>query len=260
MTVREVVEAPAAVPYRYGLFAVVDPRTSTDPHWRGGVVWESDACAEVGVTEYPCLDAEPVDPLDPDLACYLSGFDPFTVYAFPHRSLVGNQADPRDRAEARLLAGEQHAVEAELWSRLDAVTTPTDVSAVGGLDYALGFVEQALTDAYGSRGVIHVNRLVGSMLYTAGALKQEGATLTTGIGTPVIVGGGYAAPSSPSGVVTIIGSGPVVVYRGQVTTVLGYDRDTNTSTPIAQRDYLVGWDCGTVGAETTIPAPVPVEV
>lgn len=256
MSNRHLVDAPVAVPYRYGLFSVVDPRPDADPHWRQGVTWETQGCArEVGSTLYPCLDAEPVDPLTGGGVCDIAEWDPFTLYAFPTRSLVAGQNAEQD-ARDRLTNGEQYAAETILWGLLDDEVTAVDVSAYGGVEYALGYVEQAVTNLYGSRAVIHVNRLVGSLLYTAGALKPEGGNLITGLGTPVIIGGGYDTDLTvPPATLTVVGSGPIVMYRGPIETATGYDRDTNTSSIIAQRDYLVGWDCAAVAASTTIDIP-----
>ena len=81
------VEAPAVVPYRHGLFSVVEPRVVgltggvIDEHWRLGVTWQSQACSLAKETTGPCIDSD-VAALTPDEYCSVAEFDPFTVYAY----------------------------------------------------------------------------------------------------------------------------------------------------------------------------------
>lgn len=256
---RHLVEPPGTAPYRFGLLSVVDPRLDDDPHWRQGVQWESQACSDIGATTYPCLDPEPVDPLDVDDSCEIVDWEPFTLYSFPRQPLVGRtDADALANARERLQLGEQHGAEEVLWGLMSAAATPVDVSAAGDVGYALGYVEQALANEYGSRGVIHVNRITATLLFGVGYLRVEGGQLVTGLGTPLVAGGGYETDlTTPPTTLTIIGTGPVVMYRGGVTEAVGYDRETNVSTIIAQRDYLLGWDCTTVAATAPVPNSIP---
>jgi hypothetical protein len=114
-TPRHLVEAPAVLPYRYGLFSVAQPRPTeltqagVDPHWRNGITWVSQACGVAKITQEPCVaDFNPE--LDPDDLCSVSQFDPFTVYAFNNDSVPGfSLAEHEANAVARLLNGEQLA-------------------------------------------------------------------------------------------------------------------------------------------------------
>lgn len=253
------VEAPAAVPYRFGLFSQVTPRTSElaaggmDDHWRLGVQWVSQACADAKLTTGPCIDSG-VDPLTPDDYCNVAKFEPFTVYAYNNDSVVGfTLREAEQNAIARLTNGEQEAAEQQLW---DVAT-----AAIGGgvvdltaypLWYGLGYVEQILAETYGGQGVIHMNRLAATMF--ADQLHIEGGRLFTLLGTPVVAGGGYEkiANSAPTEAL-IYGTGPLVMYRGEIDTrQSAIDKAVNQQSIVAQRDYVIGWDCVAIGAEVSL--------
>lgn len=255
------VEAPAPVPYRHGLFSVVEPRVVSptggvlDEHWRLGVTWQSQACSEAKETTGPCIDAD-VEGLTPDEYCSVSEYDPFTVYAYnddavPGHTLVEHEAN----AIARLTAGEQLAAEKHLWTQIaTAAGAPTNLTAFN-LKYALGWVEQALAERYGSTGVIHMSRLAAIM--ARDLLRVEGARLTTYGGTPVVAGGGYdvVGATTPT-TATIFATGPLVMYRGEVDTRQNaVDKAINSVSIIAQRDYVLGWDCVAFGADVTLATP-----
>jgi hypothetical protein len=237
------VEAPASVPYRYGLFSVAQPRTTelttsgADPHWRNGITFVSQSCGPVRVTQEPCVDdADPE--LDPDERCSIAEFKPFTVYAFNDDSIPGFTLEQhQSHAVDRLLHSEQYAVEGVLWGNMgdesDACTDITGSPAYVGLAAA----EKALIDSYRGAGVLHMDRATATVL--CDHLYADGQTLRTKLGTPVVVGGGYV----DSGV--IYTTGPLVVYRGAVDTrQAAIDKARNKVSYIAQRDYVVGWDCG----------------
>lgn len=256
-----VVEAPAVTPYRYGLFSVVEPRTASlevtgiDEHWRLGVEWESQACATVKETTGLCIDSE-TPALTPDDYCSISQYDPFTLYVYNDQSVPGRTlAQAEQNAIARLTAGEQEAAEAHLWTQITTAAAPvTDLTAYT-VKYGLGWVEQELAEAYGGAGVIHMNRLTSILLQDM--LRVEGGRLVTYAGTPVIAGGGYdrIAGTAPT-TTTIIGTGPVIMYRGEIDTrENAIDRSINSHSIIAQRDYVLGWDCAAIGAEITIATP-----
>lgn len=256
MTVtKHVVDAPVSVPYPHGLFAAVTPRPAVDPHWRNGVTWQSQSCGLVKATINPCL-ADEVDPLTPDDLCSVLDYDPFTLYAFnddsvPGRTLEQHRQDTIDR----LVAGEQFTAEQHLWGLLTtAVPVPVDLTAYPGW-LALGHVEQALAEAYGGLGIIHMSRLAATAL--ALHLRFSQGTVTTMLGTPVVIGGGYdplVSPFSPTA--TIMGTGPLVMYRGEIDTdAFTIERPVNNLSYVAQRDYVIGWDCAAVGAVAYIGTP-----
>ena len=255
------VEAPAPVPYRHGLFSVVEPRVvglvggTIDEHWRLGVTWQSQACSEAKETTGPCINSE-VSPLTPDEYCSVVEYDPFTVYAYNDDAVPGHTlAEHEANAIARLTAGEQLAAEKHLWTQMGAAAgAPTDITAFD-LEYGLAWVEQALAERYGSQGVIHMSRL--SVIMAKDLLRVEGARLTTYAGTPVVAGGGYdvVGATTPS-TATILATGPLVMYRSEIDTRQNaVDKSINSVSIIAQRDYVLGWDCVAFGAEVTLATP-----
>lgn len=253
------VEAPAAVPYRFGLFSQVTPRTSElagngiEDHWRLGVQWVSQACAEAKPTTGPCINDE-VSPLSPDDYCYVAKFDPFTVYAYNNDDVVGfTMTEDEANAVARLTNGEQEAAEEHVWNLATSAIgiDLVDLTAFP-LWYGLGYIEQALAETYGGQGVIHMSRLTATML--ADQLRIEGGRMFTLLGTPVVAGGGYdkiGATTPTEGL--IYGTGPLVMYRSEIDTrQRAIKKDTNQASIIAQRDYVIGWDCVAVGGQVSL--------
>lgn len=257
------VTAPPATPYRFGVFSVAEPRTAqlegvtVDEHWRLGVQWVTEACSSALVTTGNCIDPE-VDDLISDRDCNEFAYDPFTIYAYntdaiPGRTLAQHEAN----AIARLTNGEQRAVESVLWDRLTtAVPVPTNMLAFPGW-LGLGYIEQELAETYGSMGVIHMSRYAATAL--ALHLRVEGGVMRTILGTPVIIGGGYDPLPAPIADTAIIyGSGPVAMWRGDIDTrENAINKSLNDVSIVAQRDYVLGWDCVAVGAEITLNCPTP---
>lgn len=247
------VEAPAVVPYSYGLFSVAEPRVVADPHWRFGVRWQSQGCAVTGETTSPCFDEE-IDSLPPlPDVCDVSEFDPFTVYAYNTDAIIGHTlAEHEQNTIARLLVGEQRTAEQHLFAAMTtAAGSVTDLTGWSS-HYALAWLEQELAENYGGTGVIHMNRATAMMLYDY--FRVSGGRLFTPMGTPVVAGGGYDEQSGTApGVSTIFATGPVVIYRGDVDVrQMAISKARNEVSYIAQRDYVVGWDCSVIGADLTL--------
>jgi len=250
------VEAPAAVPYRFGLFSVVSFRPTTDPHWRQGVTWEQTACDPAQVAVLNCLEPDELVLTD---SCEWGEADPFTVYAYSNRS-AGSGGLDRLNAQAieRVLLGEQHAAEQQLWAAMTAGATPT-VEAAPALEL-LAVAEAELAGSYRSQGVLHMNRYTATIL--GDHLHTEGALLVTRLGTPVVAGGGYyPSEATPTTTHTIIGTGPVFGYRSDIDTApVTIDRAVNNVSVLAERDYVLGWDCGAiVVTDTDLSDGEPVE-
>lgn len=246
------VDAPAVVPYSFGLFSVADPRPVSEAHWRFGVQWQSQACFQTDTTTSNCFDE--VDPLDtPDDSCVVRQFDPFTVYAFNTDEIPGRTlAEREDDTLARLLAGEQRSAEEHVWGMLGAeAPVVTDLTA-SSAHYGLAWLEQELAETYGGTGVLHMSRSAAMMLYDF--FRVQGGRLFTPLGTPVVAGGGYDQQGgAATGLATVYATGPLVIYRGDVDTrQQAVSKSDNTVSMIAQRDYVVGWDCVTIGANLTI--------
>jgi hypothetical protein len=244
------VSAPPAVPYRYGLFSVVEPRTAAiegvtiDEHWRLGVQWQSQSCGEIKETTGPCIDAE-VPALTPDdQLCSVLEYDPFTLYAFNDDAIPGHTlAEHEANAIARLTKGEQYGAELHLYAAMTAAALgPADATAYP-IHIGLGLAEQSISEIYEAQGVLHMNRMTA--MACAPYLKVEGGRMMTALGTPVVVGGGYrSAGATATDLGYIYATGPLVMYRGDIDTRQNaVNKAINSVSIIAQRDYVIGWDC-----------------
>lgn len=241
------VDAPALVPYPFGLFAAVPARPLPDPHAEVGVWWRSVACGQAGVTYGPCtVDApEPVDPLDPNVVCGITNGRAFSVYAYSDESVGGAPLEQKyAAANAALLAGEQYAVEQTLWAQLLAATAETGVA--GSYNEAVAMAEGLIADNYGGSPVLHMSRYTATMAHDV--IVRNGSRLTSLLDSPVVAGGGYGpSPAVTGEPVTVIATGAVVVLRGEPVLVGRHvDRATNSISAVVARPYVIGWDCAVV--------------
>ena len=248
----QLVEAPATTPLPFGLFSVAEPRLPADEHWRLGVEWLTQACATPGTTTGPCVDLTP-PVLTAEALCSILQYDPFTVYSYNTDEVPGfTLAEHLEHTRQRLINGEQYGAESYLWTAIATSASPADLST-SKLEVALGYVEHELAQVYFGQGVIHMSRITATAL--ALHLRITGGRLTTLLGTPVVAGGGYdSGNATPSVDSHIYGTGPVVLYRGDIDTrETSINRATNQASIVAQRDYVVGWDCSAVGAKINYP-------
>lgn len=265
------VAAPPVVPYRYGLFSVVSPRNAEltptgaiEEHWRAGVVWESQACRDGAVTQGACIDPESAfyqSPLIPTSCAPLKTFDPFTVYVYNNDSIPGYTLEQHmQQTIERLTNNEQRLVEESFLQIVndcagaDPDTSP-DLSDFS-LEFSLGFLEQFLANNYGGTGVIYMSRQAATMLWEN--LRVEGARLVTTGGTPVVAYGGYQSTTLPPTVLSdMFATGTPVMYRGDVDVrEAAINKAINEVSYIAQRDYVVGFDCVCMAATVRL-APDP---
>lgn len=241
----QLVDAPAVVPQPYGIFSQAEPRLATDDHWKLGIKWQSQGCFKAPATTGPCIDD--VDPLDPDNYCVVRQFEPFTIYSYNDDSVIGRTLDEhRADAVARLIGSEQRSVETQVWAQMVAdAGAAIDLSAQD-IRFGLGYVEQYLAREFNGMGVIHMTHLTATLLWDA--LVVTGGKIQTVHGTPVVVGAGYDTSINPlTDDSTIVGTGPMVMYRGDIDTrEQAIAMANNRVSFIAQRDYVFGWDCGAV--------------
>lgn len=232
------VEAPPVVPHPFGLFSVVAPGTPGD-HGVVGIMWESWACLDPNTTTDPCINGGAVPGAKEFEDCpNTSTFKPITVYLGIKRS--GQSLDVGGEQVRRVLAdGEEYAVEEYLWGLLGAaVTEQTALSPVG----ALAKVEDDLAAGYMGTGLIHMSR--GNAIRLASQLVRVGDHIETLIGTPVAVGSGYGSGF-------IYGTGAGVVVRGDVSILSAWNTSINDELVLAERTYVVGWDCFETGVGVT---------
>jgi hypothetical protein len=172
---------------------------------------------------------------------------------------VGNQAviNPHLAANA-ILYDQSGPTNSILLQPAAAPVTGTAVDPVEGL----GLIEKALGDAYNGVGIIHMPVNVIPH-FSMSRLLVDGPRLKTWNGNLVAAGTGYPGTGPdgtlpPAGQTWIYATGPVFGYRGQVRVLpigvnnaarnqqTGFDRNVDTVKAIAERTYVVGWDCALI--------------
>lgn len=239
------VTGPARVPVPYGLFSVLGFTQPGTPHWQQGVRWEDLGSTEVGVIGAPsCEPATPTVGLPksfPRGGLELADAEPFTVYGSYLCSPIGNDLGfAEDTAELRLTTFEERGVERHLWEGEFADADSVGDTSLTELVYAIATLEQHLADEYGSLGVLHVNREIGTLVQKQLGFDFRGGRAFTPLGTPVVIGQGYGSDA-------IVATGALFGFRSEIFTSSNrqgdlLNRDQNDLYSVAERTYLVGYD------------------
>jgi hypothetical protein len=281
------VPPPSFTPSPFGLLSVVEARyDETDPHWRTGVQWQP-LCGTAGTTYDPCLAVTGTGgppPFPPGKTAGVTdetrGATPFTVHAMFDCS-PGTAAEyAQESAEQAMTQFESFQVEQAFWTGvaggqptvyphlaadaevrdvygtlLQSASDPVTGTAVDIVE-AFVQIEGALADCYNGVGVIHVPAELGPALAFTSLVKPDGRRLRTLNGNLVVLGNGYPG-TSPSGAAPaagtawIYGTGPIFAYRSRVEVPALpsiVDRATNTASGLAERTYVLGYDCCLVAA------------
>lgn len=288
---RQIVDPPAFTLLPYGLWDAVQPRTPSSPHWQQGVTW-IERCPTAGTTYDECLAVtgtgappEPAAKADNTDQTF-RGATPFTVFAEFDCSPVGI-GDAATVAEDALARVEQQQVEAAFWTGTagsqgvvfphlaadaevldaqDIVLQQAATTVVTGADAvrALGDLEAELASCYAGQGIIHVPRSVLPILAAWHlVVERDGALFTTG-GNRVVVGGGYTGTgpdgtAPDEGAAWIYATGAVFGYRSAVRVTSpreSIDRAENTMRMIAERTYVLGFECCLLAAHVLVAVPV----
>lgn len=283
---RRYVAASPFAPHRFGLLSVVDFPPTPDSHWRAGIETQPNPCDEAGSTVDDCPTG-----VSPTKAATADGFPtwgatPFTVYAEIPCSPVGMWPEIQARTVSALRNGEGRAVERVVWTGSPTTTgavyphlaedtavvsagvllQSAAVVAVTGappLSRALGALEGALGECYGGEGVIHVPMSAVSPMGALGLIVRDGDRLRTWAGNRVAV---YASDNRQGptgaepavGLAWLYGTGSISVRRTEIeeasTVAEALDRSNNTSLYIAERTYVVNWDCCHTAVQTDLTA------
>jgi hypothetical protein len=133
-----------------------------------------------------------------------------------------------------------------------AAVTVTGGGPSQDIAVALGALEAQLADCYHGQGVIHIAPEVLPTMRAWKLVEKEGNALYTIKGNRVVVGDGYTG-SSPAneapaaGTSWIYATGALFGYRAEVPlikeAVEGFDRIENTHKMIAERVYVIGFEC-----------------
>ncbi len=275
---RQIVDPPAFATLPYGLWSAAQHPTPP-AHWQQGITW-IERCPTGGTTYDECVSVTGTgEPPAPDAKAdnvdqTYRGATPFTVYARFDCSPIG-VAGAENVARDALARVEQQQVEAAFWTGIaggQALVFPhlagdTEVldsqgivlqtvasECVTGVDVVrgLGELEQCLADCYAGQGLIHIPRSALPTFAAWNLVREVDGRLLTPAGNVVVVGGGYTG-SSPAGgapaagTTWIYATGTVFGYRSEEVffTRLGesLDRAENTIAMLAERTYLLGFEC-----------------
>jgi hypothetical protein len=290
MAARQLVDMPAVfTPLPYGLWDSIQHPTAGGVHWQQGITW-IERCP-VGDTTYDeCLSvtgtgAPPEPPAKTaNVDQSFRGSLPFTVYAEFECSPVGIP-DAESIASDALVRAEQQQVETAFWTGAaggqpvvfphlaantevldgDIILQPVATTAVTGADvaHALGVLEQQLADCYAGQGIIHVPRTALPTLAAWDlAVERDGRLYTPG-GNLIVVGDGYTgtAPDGTTpadGTTWIYATGAAWGYRSDVYVSRlrdSLDRTSNTIRMLAERTYVIGFECCLLAANIVLGVP-----
>jgi hypothetical protein len=275
-----IVDGPDFTLPPFSLESVVDWRTG-DKHWKAGVEWQSvcgesgstyDECVLVGatsgtVTGSPVPFPEP-SPKASTASRQIFGATPFTIFAEIDCSAVGFYDDSTELVVQRLERTEHRELES------NAVVTDTELNgnlvtlqqaativtgAATCVEVALGLLEAAFASCYSGTGVLHVPAELIPLLNREFLLEQDGTKLHTTNGNRVVVGTGYPG-SAPDGTVAanvrwMYMTSPIFGYRSEVRTFereTTLNRSVNTVKAIAERTYVLGYDCCLVAVPVSL--------
>lgn len=290
MAARQLVELPAVfTPLPYGLWDTVQHPAANGPHWQQGITW-IERCP-VGDTTYDeCLSVTgtgappepPAKTANVDQA--YRGALPFTVYAEFECSPVGIP-EAESIASDALDRVEQEQVETAFWTgsaggqpvvfpHLSADTEVLDGDIVlqpvaspvvtgGDVAQALGVLEQELADCYSGQGLIHVPRSALPTLAAWNLATVVDGRLVTPAGNLIVAGTGYtgSAPdgtAAAAGTAWIYATGAAWGYRSDpyVSRLRdSLDRTSNTIRMLAERTYLIGFECCLLAAHIVLGVP-----
>lgn len=287
---RQLIALPTAfTALPYGLWDTIQTPSPDGVHWQQGVTWE-DRCPTGDSTYDECLavtgiGAPPEPPAKTANVVQESrGATPFTVYARFDCSPVG-LGDAQATAQDALARVEQLQVEAAFWTGVaggQAVVFPhlaadTEVldgevvlqtaasPTVTGADVAqaLGELEQELADCYAGQGLIHVPRTALPTLAAWNLVREVDGRLLTPGGNLIVAGGGYSGTgpdgSAPAaGTTWIYATGAAWGYRSDVYFSQVRDslnRSSNTLQMLAERNYLIGFECCLLAAHIVLGVP-----
>lgn len=289
---RQIVDPPTFTPLPYGLLSVAQHPANADGHWQNGVTYQS-RCLNAGDTTYAddcgmavtgTGPAPPAPDLSDNVDLTTRGATAFVAYAEFDCAPVG-MPDALKIAQDALAQSADYDVERAFWTGKAANTSvvfphlaatadvfdgdillqsTATVAATGtpAPSVALGLLEQAIGDCSNGQGVIHVQRKVLPALFKAQVVEVRGGVLVTKSGNLVAAGSGYPGTGPSGQAITsttswMFATGPVFAYASETRLNdlrSALDRTTNTVKYIAERTYVLGWDCCHAAVQTDISA------
>lgn len=268
----------------YGLLSTATALALTDPHWRMGLQWQP-LCPDADGTYGECtrLDGTPlVAPKDDTWSWDTRGATPVTVYSRIDCAPVGQWDDLSDKNRQALLRSEERELERIFWTgeavdgsgnisvfpHLTADTAVADgedlmqppvvlaSNAAQEIVIGLGMLEAAMRECYPGVATIHMPIRLAAIAADHHLIEaRNGVMYTTTVGSRVVIGdypGTAPDGTEPAaGETWMYATGAVFYQREPVphtfTPVESFDRSVNTLGMIAERTYVIGWDCCLMG-------------
>lgn len=234
-----------------------------------------DECVEGNAREgVPLLAEPPAKSATAEIQTW--GATPWTLYSQVDCSAVGFYESSLELVEEVFQRDEARRMEEVFWTGVVAGnadialphlmdTTAVSVTGDGGADailqmattvvtgtatpaeVALGLLEQAFAACYPGTGILHVTPATAALLAEAMQLVVKGNRLFTVNGNRVVIGRGYpgTGPAGQAGNWMVI-TPPIFGYRTDLVSFpreSTLDRNVNTVHAIAERTYLLAYDC-----------------
>ena len=264
-------------PLRYGLFQAAIGPLPLETHMRGGgLYWYNTMCGGGQGYETNCLadlDAKVFNEAGLDIVVAL----PFVVLA-SYTCAPNLGVDEMERlTRQKLHSIEQSVVEQAFSDSLFGMSpglanNPDVVTVASGateLVDVIGELENALycTSQYGPPGVLHVPFVVFERMKSEHLIEFSNGRWRTAVGT--VVSTGCYSGNEPDGDAPAAGTfwiyitGQTVVWRTaqgeeEIVPVEGsLNRTTNQYTGVAEREYVVGFECGVYALPVTLWTVAP---
>jgi hypothetical protein len=287
---RQLIELPTTfTSLPHGLWDSIQTPSPGTVHWQNGVTWQ-DRCPTGDTTYDECLAVTGIG-APPEPAAKTAnveetnrGATPFTVYARFDCSPIG-MGDAQTVAQDALARVEQLQVETAFWTGVaggqavvfphlaadgeviegEVVLQTVASPVVTGADvaHAIGLLEQELAECYAGQGLIHVPRSALATLAAWNLVTEiEGGLFTPG-GNRIVAGGGYPGTgpdgeAPAAGTTWIYATGAAWGYRSNVFFSQVRDslnRSSNTLQMLAERNYLIGFECCLLAAHIVLGVP-----
>lgn len=249
--------------------------------WRLGFQWQA-TCPDADGTYGECTTLEgdylPAPPKEETWDWELRGATPITVFSRADCAPVGEWSELSTRNQQALLRSEERELERIFWTG-ETVQDSGDITTFPHLAYdgpvifdgddvlqpnpdivtaipqtievGIGMLEDAMRDIYPGVATLHVPIRLASLMAEAVLLAPRSGTMfTSSVGSKVVFGnypGTSPDGTDTPGVTWVYATGEVFYQREPTphsfTPVESLDRDVNTLGMIAERTYVIGWDC-----------------
>lgn len=267
----------------YSLLSTATQLDLPDARWRMGLTWEPlcpessgtyDPCSAI-IDNAGTAASAPTPPAKSATTDWqVRGATPFTAYSRIDCAPVGQWDQLTEVNQQALIRSETRFVETAFWSGIaggQEVVFPhlaADSTVVDGEDLlqmpatvvtsvpqdpyvGLAMLEDAVRDCYPGIATIHMPIRIAALLVTVNLMEPRGGIMyTRSINSKVVVGdfpGTAPDGTSTPGVTWIYATGEVFYVRDREPRVFSaaetFDRNVNTMQVLAERTYVIGWDC-----------------